>query len=185
MATFVYHQTNKVLSIQSNINIHAFLIYDSNFPASSLTQIGSNWEIIDGPGAPGKYNLLFRYKPGGVYNTNLFFSTIGVFYDSVGLDTGLDIDYTTDVTDHGDVGLGFNHPVSTTVQYESNQFWIPLTQGTNVRLVATPAQTGTVYRTSSLNVYLSVVVIFNTGPMYSAGTKKGYFGSNVYQIESY
>lgn len=58
-----------------------------------------------------------------------------------------------------------------------------LKSGDNVRLVATPAQTGTVTRDNPLGVQQAVVVTWASGPLFAQGIKVAYFGSNYNELE--
>lgn len=55
--------------------------------------------------------------------------------------------------------------------------------GDSVKLVENTSQIGTVIRTNLLGVSNSVVVEWNEGPLFSAGTKVAYFGNNISKIE--
>ena len=57
--------------------------------------------------------------------------------------------------------------------------------GDPIRMIATPAQTGTVRRCNPLGIYKAVVVDWFAGPMYSEGYCMAYFGDNFDLLEPY
>jgi hypothetical protein len=55
--------------------------------------------------------------------------------------------------------------------------------GTNIKVIATPTQTGTVVRKNILGIASSIVVRFNAGPLYSSGYTKLYFCDYTNQFQ--
>lgn len=105
---FTYYQENNVFEVTTNNEpgLFAFIIYNSNLQLSNLTfpdNIINDLETVQASGnINGTYNILFRYKPSGIYTTSTFnkkwfFHTTGAH-----LNQGLVIDWVNDPSKLGD-----------------------------------------------------------------------------------
>lgn len=99
--TFTYYQGDKRLNVKAPETLYAFVILDSNLSSSDIT-LNDHWTVSQhqtGTG-PDTYNLLFRYKPGGVSTAGEFENRI-VFTTSTDLDADLTIHFVIDTTNDG------------------------------------------------------------------------------------
>ena len=121
---FSFYNGNKQLTFSNVIEIFSFVIYNSNLSNSNFTlgpNILANWEFTQNDNGNGTYNLLFRYKPSGVYTVvpaNYYGTTVPpllVFTSTSNLSTGLTVHWTNLVSNVGNVSSNpsFNSPYVT------------------------------------------------------------------------
>lgn len=103
---FSYYLGNEQFRITTIDDIFAFVIYNSNISKSDMI-INTDWESVEFDNGNDTYNILFRYKPDGIY-TVASFNDLKIFTVTIGtLDISLTIHW---VNDTNNIGIVSSNP---------------------------------------------------------------------------
>ena len=100
--TFTYYQGNNQFNITATDNkLYAFAIINSNLSLSDIT-VNTSWVASEYQVDTYTYNLLFKHEPGSIPTSSNFTNKL-VFTSSSSLDTGLNAEWITDITNSIDI----------------------------------------------------------------------------------